>query len=162
MSGFLRRQAFLDRSYITPMQWRGVDWFTDRYVLVRADALRTAPKAGREAIPIPPKAWGRVMTEVRGGVGLDPQRNVIKNADGTVRSRLLYGHGRIVPLNPGVADEWLSHDWDAITQAAFPGVAFWQKRRGKLALIGVVMPMALGVGGEFTVASLDDVGAVAA
>lgn len=147
----LRRSCFIDPARIRLCTIRGVVWACDLYVMVRVDALRTPPK--KPADPLPPRAARRIITANRTpGVALHDRKTAVHTR--TANARLLNGRGRFVAINEKAAGEWLEHDWLEIRIGDGTAVQFWEKRRGKPCLVGLVMPMYLPYG-----ATLEEVAA---
>ena len=137
------------RAFITPRETnvvtvRGVEWITDRYVIVRADALRSRPKsvADQGCRPVQVR---KILDRARGGgVRLTDRCTwTHEPLQGPTDVVLLQGGGRAVAINSDIAKEWMRHEWASVTQDREPFVEFRELRRGRPVLVGLVMPIRL-------------------
>ena len=149
MSGLLRQRCLIAPKWTATVRVREVDWITDRYVMVRADALRTAPKPHPEMQSSVKSAGIRkIIDSARGGnlrfedSGLRLDHKAFATAP-PYPIALLQSRACYVALNAKAAEEWLSHEWASITRGAGPFIEFRQLRRGRPVLVGVVMPVRL-------------------
>jgi hypothetical protein len=155
VKGYLRQRAMIDLSRVARVTIRGVEWISDGYVMARTDLFLTPPKDGKDARAIPAATARRLLDGCRSGVAL-PDVNAVLDGGRweNGQARLLYGYGRAVALNPKAAEEWLRHRWHAIRQGDTPPVTFWEVRRSKPTLVGLIMPVYVGHG-TFKVDTLD-------
>lgn len=148
MTGFLRQRCLIDPKWTATVRVRGVDWITDRYVMVRADALRTRPKPHPEMSSLKASSIRKIIESARGGALKFEDSGIRLDHKAYAKAppypiALLQSRACYVALNAKAAEEWLSHEWASIARGVGPFVEFRQLRRGRPVLVGIVMPVRL-------------------
>lgn len=136
----------IDSGNIAVATVRGVEWVTDRYVMARADLFAKPPAPRGFDRPLQPTSVAKVLRGVykSNGPTLEDSGAVITSGANTLRL-MCFGRS-YVPINDKVAHEWLSRrTWHKI-QLADPSVAFYELRRGRPVLAGLIMPVRLHSG----------------
>lgn len=156
------QRNLLDRSRIGVVTVRGVQWVTDGYVLARADLFANVPKpAGRMTDWPGETSVAKVLrrTYLSEGSRLRDSRAVITSTANTVRMMELENSvSTYTAVNAKVLDEWLGRrTWHKV-RLADPAVAFYELRKNRPVLAGLIMPVRLH-GGTWSHVPLLDVAA---
>jgi hypothetical protein len=147
-TGFLRQRAMIDLSRVARVNVRGVEWVSDGYVLARTDLFKTPPKNGKDAREIPAPAVRRMLDLSRriGTTVSDAHSRLTGHSTPEVWL-LQSARSSVIGVNGRAAAEWFDHEWASVTQAlSHPAVVFWQKRRGRLVVVGLLMPVRIAYG----------------